>query len=50
MRGYLVEDHNVAEAIGHLDFALSALDPRGHGMKSAVAARRTELNLWSGAR
>jgi hypothetical protein len=49
MRGYIVEDHNVAEAIGHLDLALSFLDPRGHGMKSSVSARRTELNLWNGS-
>jgi hypothetical protein len=48
MRGYIVEDDNVAEAIGHLDFGLSSLDPKGHGAWSSISARRTELNLWNG--
>lgn len=49
MRGWLVEDDNVAEALGHLDFGLSSLDPKGHAFLDAnTHARRAELNLWNG--
>lgn len=44
MRGWLVEDHNVAEALGHCDHALSTLSHR-HAGKSDVLFRRADLNL-----
>ncbi len=49
MRGWLVEDHNVAEALGHLDYALAALDRRHHGTSSMLSAR-AGLAIWNGER
>lgn len=49
MRGWLVEDHNVAEALGHLDYALSVVDRR-HAGKMDVLSARTELSIWRGER
>ncbi len=43
----LPEDHNVAEAIGHLDFALSTLD-RGHARKSLLRMERKINDLTYG--
>jgi hypothetical protein len=42
-RGWFTDDHNVAEALGHLDFALSTLSKR-HASQSDVLFRRIELN------
>jgi hypothetical protein len=47
MRCWLVEDHNVAEALGHLDFALSTLD-RKHASSRDVLFGRTEMAIWRG--
>lgn len=45
--GLVVDDHNVAEAIWHLDFGLSTIDA-GHAQQSLVRSRRAELGIWFG--
>lgn len=42
-RGWFTYDHNEAEALGHLDYALSMLSKR-HASQSDVLFRRIELN------
>lgn len=49
MRGWWVDDHNVAEALGHLDYALSVLD-RKHAGNRDILFHRAEQQLWRGAR
>lgn len=49
LRGWLVSDHNVAEALGHLDFAFSVVDPKNSGAHD-ILSRRTELQFWNGER
>ena len=43
-RGWATDDHNVAEALGHLDFGLSVLSKRYAG-KSDVIFRRNDLDI-----
>lgn len=47
IRGWLVENDNCAEALGILDYGLSALD-RKHAGKADILFRRAELNIWKG--
>jgi hypothetical protein len=49
IRGWLVEDDNIAEALGILDYGLSTLD-RKHAGKADILFRRQELKLWNGER
>lgn len=48
MRGWLVEDDDVAEALGHLDLGLSTLD-RKHLSSRDVLSTRAEFAIWNGA-
>ena len=49
MRGWIVSDHNVAEALGHLDYAHSVIN-RKHAGSRDILARRSELQFWNGER
>jgi hypothetical protein len=46
-RGWVVENHDVAEALMHLDFKLTSID-KGHQAWSNPISRRAELALWNG--
>lgn len=48
-RGHMVTDHNAAEALCILEFALSDAD-HGHHHTAAIRHRRTELSVWTGSR
>ena len=48
LRGWMIDDDNVAEALGILDFGLSTLS-RAHAGGRDIIFRRQELRAWQGA-
>lgn len=47
MLGLLVEDDNVAEAIGHWDYGLSCIHV-SHGQNPLILSRRNQIGIWAG--